>query len=411
MRLIQVMEMIAMVARASTLAHKRHPVDVLSDRIRQAFTADTLVASMERLVTAMDTDAAAMRPDVVQAFLAAACSAQGKAIHAWLRKTPRFAALIASLKTPEERAEACSGIALADDQKAAGTVAAMRPYDVPMRVTCLSQLAHGADQKAGNATLFRRQDVLTDTGAVLELLFYAANALRGQIRDLLADHFLASLGITTRRDEPVVEQWFFQAIYSGGALEEKGSVTMKKLSKTMGTNSSIRTEGIRLFRDMLPALSLLGCSIGNKILPGRIQMGDLRPECREWGTGEAECSQLTTWTFLTRRDDREAKAESDEHSGMIATTEVLKAGTVLLGGVDLDGHTSEMERAALTKGLELLRDRGVLGAECRRGLGRVAIEFGSLPGDSALYDAFLAEKATEIKAFLVSIGALPGGAA
>jgi hypothetical protein len=410
MRLIQVIEMVAMVARCSTMAHKRHPVDVLSDRLRQAMTADTLVCAMERLVTAMDVDSVGMQPQVIQGFLDAAASPQGKAVHAWLRKHPRFGAMIATLATHEERAAACSGIPLVDDDKVMGKVTPMRPYDIGMEVTCLSQLAHGADTKAGNATLFRRQDVLTDTGAVLELPFYAANAIRGQIRDCLADHFLESLGLGTQRDKPVVEQWFFQAIYSGGALEEKGSATMKKLSKTMGSNSAIRTEGIRLFRDHLPGLSVLGCSIGNKILPGRIQVGDLRPVSKEWGTGETPVSQLTTWTFLTRRDDRENKGAEDEHSGMIATTEVLKAGTVMLGGIDLDQHASPLERSALAQGLLLLQARGILGAECRRGLGRVQIEYTNL-GSPDLYQAFLSEKGQEIKEFLVSIGGLNAEAA
>jgi len=366
---------------------------------------------MERLVTAMDVHSEKMEASTVQAFLGVASSAQAKPIHAWLRQHPRFAAMIASLKTQQERLEACQGIQLVDDTKPVGKVAIMRPYDIPISVTCLSQVAHGADHKAGNATLFRRQDVLTDTGAVLELPFYAANSIRGQLRDLLADHFLATLGITTQRDKPVVEQWFFQAIFSGGALEEKGSATMKKLSKTMGSNSAIRTDGIRMFRDHLPGLSLLGCSIGNKILPGRIQVGDLRPVCVEWGTGETPASQLLTWTFLTRRDDRENKGEGEEHSGMIATTEVLMTGARLVGGIDMDAHASEMERNALSCALQLFKARGLLGAETRRGMGRIEVELGAMPGDAEAYTEYLTSNAAEIKAFLASIGALVGGEA
>src|SRR5690606_39678566 len=72
-------------------------------------------------------------------------------------------------------------------------------YMIGMRVTCETPLAHGADQKAGNATIFRRMQVLTDEGGVL-LPYYSGNALRGQVRDLLADHFLRSLGLRADRD-------------------------------------------------------------------------------------------------------------------------------------------------------------------------------------------------------------------
>ncbi len=410
MKLVDVVEMVAMVNRCSALKHKRHPVDVLSDRIRQTVTSPNLVSFMEKLVTAMDVESERIEESVVQGFLAAANSPHAKAIHAWFREHPRFAAMISNLKTQRERLEACQGIQIVDSEKPIGTVANMRPYDIPIKVTCVSQIAHGADHKAGNATLFRRQDVLTDTGVTLELPFYAANSVRGQLRDLLADHFLTALGFGTRRDKPVVEQWFFQALYSGGALEEKGSATMKKLGKVLGNNGAIRTDGIRQFRDMLPGLSLLGCSIGNKILPGRIQVGDLRPVCSEWGTGDVPASELLTWTFLTRRDDREEKGDGEEHSGMIATTEVLKAGSVMIGGIDVDCHCAPLEASALGLALELFRDRGLLGAETRRGMGRVTVDVTGA-ADPAVYAKFLESRKAEIIAFLKAIGALSEDAA
>lgn len=409
MELLNVIEMIAMIKRCSTLDTKRHPVDVLSDRIRQAVTEPNLLSMMENLVVSMALSSERTDPKIVQQFLLSATGPQGRSIHEWLGQHPRFAAMIASLRTVEERAEACQTISVLEATEKAGQVRPMRPYDCPIVATCLSQIAHGADHKAGNATLFRRQRVITDKGAILELPFYAANALRGQLRDMLADHFLTSLGIHAREDRAVIDTWFFQALYSGGALEEKGSATMKKVGKVLGNNGAIRTDGVRQIRTMLPALSMLGCSIGNKILPGRIQVGDMRPACREWGTGELPAGQLLTWTFLTRRDDRESKSEDEEHSGMIAVTEVLKAGVVLNGGVDIDQHASEMERNALAKGLELFAARGLLGAETRRGMGRISVELGAKPGDASAYDRYLSENAGEIREFLVQVGALLEG--
>ncbi len=109
-----------------------------------------------------------------------------------------------------------------------------------------------------------------------------------------------------------------------------------------------------------------------------------------------------TWEFLTRREDHE---EHLVHHGMIANTETMRPGAVLDGGVDHDNAIAELELSALGRGLRLLADRGMLGAENRRGMGKVRIEFQGLP-DPAPYDAFLAEHKDEILKYLGSIGAL-----
>jgi len=267
-------------------------------------------------------------------------------------------------------------------------------FAIPIRVTCLSPLAHGADAKAGNATLFRRMPVLSTTGDVLTLPYYSGNAIRGQMRDLLADHFLRTLNV-----KPAL--WFFYALYSGGALEEK-SAALGAIAKKLGDHGSIRTEGIREFRQRVVQLSLLGCALGNRVLPGRIRVGDLRPECREWGGSELPASSLLMWEYLTRREDFEDHAEN--HS-MIATTECLKPGVTLTGGIDHDAASTHLERACLGLGLMLLAEHGALGAENRRGLGRVTIEAESAPDPQPYLEA-LAQDEKLIRSYLTSVGAI-----
>jgi hypothetical protein len=91
---------------------------------------------------------------------------------------------------------------------------------------------------------------------------------------------------------------------------------------------------------------------------------------------------------------------------MIANTECLRTGAVLEGGIDMDSAMPEIERAALGCGLALLAKRGMLGAENRRGLGRVSIEMTGAP-DAAPYEAWLAEHKAEILDYLNQIGAAP----
>ena len=115
-------------------------------------------------------------------------------------------------------------------------------------------------------------------------------------------------------------------------------------------------------------------------------------------------SELMTWEFLTRREDYEAH---DEHHGMIADTEVLRAGAELEGGIDYDMTMTEIERACLGRGLQLLAERGMLGAENRRGLGRVRLAANGAP-EAEIYDSWLVASREEILTYLREVDGLAG---
>jgi hypothetical protein len=197
--------------------------------------------------------------------------------------------------------------------------------------------------------------------------------------------------------------WFFHALYAGGALEES-SAAEKGIGKLLGKNGAARAEGFYQVRNMLPTLSLLGVALGNRILNGRVQVMDLRPRCREWGTGELPVYELFEWQFLTRRDDYEGHGKGDNAS-MIANTECLKAGVTLDGGMDTDANITDVERSALGHGIRLLANRAKLGAEIRRGFGDVEILSDNATSPDP-YKSFMAEHKGEILEFLVEIGAI-----
>lgn len=403
-----IMTMIQRVKWAAKIKSGRSFNDFFADRILQMASEPTPVAAIERLCASVDADVSGISAAVLKDFFVCANTPEASAVLHWIRRHPRVAAMVAGLKGDDfDEALACIDIPTAGPLEA-GTAPPSGAFDVAITARCLSPLAHGADTKAGNATLFRRCQVLSTTGAMLSLPFYAGNALRGQLRDLLADHLVSALGLTPRRDQPPLNLWFFHTLYAGGVLEEQSHV-IDKINAELGRGGVLRTDGLRRFRQMLPALSLLGCAIGNRVLPGRICVGDLRPRCQEWGTGPTPAAELMEWTFLTRRDDHEGRGDDDDHHGMIATTECLKAGTELIGGIDIDTHADEMERSALGCALVSLHHRGRLGAENRRGIGRVefSIDAGAefLP-DERPYDAWLAENRTEILEYLTAIGAI-----
>lgn len=396
-----VFDMIRAIAQASATKTKRAFADFFADRIIQACTEPTILAAMERLAKTVDVQISEIYQPVLVQFMASIN--QGKDVLHWLRQYPIIAAMLVTLKK-DDYLQAIKELQIEAASEKAGVAPAPPPFDIPITIQCLSPFGHGGDNKAGNATLFRRQTILCETGAILDLPFYAGNALRGTMRDLLADHFLATLGFTPRRDKPPINLWFFHVIYAGGVLEESGAA-LNAIAGKLGKNGAANAGGIHEFRDTLPHLSLLGAAIGNRILSGRVSFGDYRPRCVEYGNGGKYSHELFEWTFITRREDHEAH---EEHHGMIANTECLRTGVIMDGGINLSDHISNLEKSALGMGLKLLADGGRIGAENRRGLGSVNIKIDNMP-DPDLYQNYLGDKKKQIIKYLGEIDAIPSG--
>lgn len=395
------MDMLRALASAASISGTRPRGDFLSDRLVQATTKPTLLDAVEAFAAGVGAQIGYVGGRVSAPFLAVANDRDAPAMLQWLRDHPATSAMIAALRDDDDYARALDAIVLPDVSGGTDTVATSPAWPIKLTVTLQTPLAHGADNKAGNATLFRRMHVLSQSGLVLRLPYYGGNALRGQLRDLLADHFLYSMGLGTDRSRPSVSLWFFHAIYAGGLLAEGGGGS-KELERVLGKAGAIRADGIRTFRNTLPAMSLLGVALGNRVVSGRLVMGDLRPRCREWGTGNLDASSLFEWLYATRREDDEAH---DEHRGMITTTECLRAGVVMDGGCWLSPHATPEEAGALGLGLRLLTEHGMLGAENRRGMGRVAISVDGAP-DPEPYLRHLTDRADQIREYLAEIGAL-----
>ena len=396
-------DMIRAVSKAADIKIHRGFTDFLADRVVQATTQPSLLSMMERLAALLNTEMEYVGGKKIAAFMQYVNAFDAPAVLDWLREYPRVVAMVVMQKSDEIYEECLKDLKIPVSAVEKGTALPSATPGIPLRMTCLSPLAHGADTKAGNATIFRRMQVLSTTGQVLSLPFYAGNALRGQMRDVLADHFLQALGLTPRKDDPPCNLWFFHTLYAGGALEEN-SAQAKALSQKLGSSGAIRAEGVHELRDMIPPASVLGTALGNRVLSGRVNFCDFRPQCGEWGNGDIPVGNLFTWTYLTRREDYE-NHEQGRNTSMIANTECLKAGTVLVGGIDISAHATDIERACIGKGLALLQEAGYIGAENRRGLGQVQIEIDGLP-DASVYEAYLDKNRLRILDYLEDIGAI-----
>lgn len=401
--------LIASISSSSTLKAKRSFMDLLADRIRLAASETTMSGFISRLITTLN----ATLDDVHKRHLTDVLKECGdpeaeRAVLAWLRQNANLAAMLAFTKR-EDCQDALDAIRIEPVGADAGQAPPRAPYHISIKATAETPIAHGSDQKSGNATLFRRIQVITDAGAMLELPYISGNAVRGQLRDIVADNFTAGIGLQPRRDKPPYALWFYHSIYSGGALSEGGKET-KAVDALLGVGGALKTEGLRTLRTTLPMVSLLGCALTNRIIPGRISVGDLRPVCHEWNNGGTQpVRDLMTWTYLTRREDHE-EHEKGEHSGMIANTECLRPGTLLEGGIDLSPHISPIEASCLGDALESWRTRSAIGAQNARGLGRVAFDItGATPGDE--YREWLAANKSQILDMLTKLGAINDGLA
>lgn len=393
------------VYRLNKIKISRTITDFFGDRIRQAASKPDLISFFQRLIELMDIDIGYIKKAVYTDYLAAAQSDYKSAILKWIRNNPAIASMLCSIKEESELDDILPEINI-DTDIDEGHALPMGKSDIEIEVTCLSQLSHGDDVKSGNATLFRRMMVLTDKQQTRELPYYAGNALRGQLRDLLADNMLQALDIKIDRINPMLSLWFFHLLYSGGSLSESTKEEIALL-KELG-NQTIKTAGINSVRNYFPHLSILGFAIGNKVLPGRIYVNDLRPICAEWGfENSASIDTMLSWFYFTRREDLEKSDDTIKNESMIVNTECLISGTRLMGGINVSPHATEIERSAIFYGLELLKRQGAIGASNRQGYGNVAINYTTnIDYDPKLYPTYLEENKDSIIAFMHNIRAI-----
>jgi hypothetical protein len=393
------------IAMANDIKIKRGFADFVADRIIQASCAPDLLKMAEKFIGLMNADLNALKYNSFLDFLPVAAGEKSYAVLSWLRSYPKIAGMLITMKESESFKAGLGFISdlSVDSVKDKGQAIPLPECKISVKFKTLAPFSHGGDTKAGNATLFRRCKILTDKKHTDELPFYGGGAFRGQMRDLLADHFLKAIGFIPSKANPPVSLWFFHALYSGGALEEN-SAQAKALGAKMGNSGIAKISGLTDFRNMVPMLSVLGSALGNRIIEGCVNFNDFVPECYEWGTGTKSYYDYLDWQFLTRREDYE-NYEKDEHSGMIANTECICAGVNFTSGIDYRIHISELEKSVIGKGLELMAQYGYLGAENRRGFGKAIIEYSGAESGKA-YDEYLAENTPVILSYLNEITAL-----
>lgn len=266
--------------------------------------------------------------------------------------------------------------------------AATRAVHMPLTFTLTSPLHHGAGS-AGNVALLRRQDIVLPDGTAVRVPVVSGNSVRHMLRAAHAWHLVRTLDVA----EGSLSKAVVDLLWSGGALTRTGA--------------EVHLDRARRVARLLPGLALLGYSAGSDMTAGGLFVNHLHLVCQEnaWrlpdmaglraagmraGTFQAE-------EFGTRHDvagtavDRyvcDAGDGDPKTTQMIYTVQVLKAGSVLSGSLDVPASVVPAQRAVLLTVLDEAAPRqgrtraARLGAKGAVGFGQARLDVDtSLIGD------------------------------
>src|SRR5258708_6259159 len=133
----------------------------------------------------------------------------------------------------------------------------MDSYRLEVIMTALTSISHIGESHGVNANL-RREKIIQPGGSVEEIPVISGNSMRGILRDRVMLDMLKQLGYGVNEDTGEVTGIplsVFYLLFTGGSL-----------TKEAGRGIDIDTG--RLWRSLIPLLSVFGGAMGNQILPG-----------------------------------------------------------------------------------------------------------------------------------------------
>jgi len=262
----------------------------------------------------------------------------------------------------------------------------MKTAHITGTLTAMSPIHHGGDEKTGSEVMFRRMKYLTSDGRFIQVPVISGNAIRGQLRRRVFRDLCTEVGY-----EPPVKM--YHSLFSGGVLEEVSSGSGK-----------VDLEMREAIRSLLPPLSLLGASILNQVVAGKLQVGIATPICRELNLyhpsdlqSETSFYEFLDDSFQTRKDDIKDRAADDPAVQMLVTFETLAPGTRFYHSLTLQDY-SEVEASCLRRMIDLWQSDPYVGARSATGYGQVRIEY-TWPKDwpdAEVYQQFLSSERSAI---------------
>lgn len=232
-----------------------------------------------------------------------------------------------------------------------GSLAAVEDVHLPLTLTAVEPISHGAGT-SGNTQLLRTADVILPDGRRTAVPYVSGNSLRHTLRAALAWHLVRTLQLP----EKSLSKRVVDLLWSGGALTSTGNQADLELNRRVHTR--------------LPGVGALGYSAQSDIVAGTLWVDNIHLVCQEnrfrlpvhladHPHAKLPAGAMRTETFGTRHDvagtpvDRYiallldntgeldlGTAEPLPTTQMIYDMQVIKPGAVLWGGLHLYAPTA-----------------------------------------------------------------------
>ena len=263
------------------------------------------------------------------------------------------------------------------------------------KITAVEPLSH-IGESLSIYSHFAKEKMLvsTKTGQrVIEVPVISGNSFRGVLRRRAGYKLLSLLDIK----KETLSESLQHAFFSGGILKKGAG------------NGVIDTQFVSKLRSNLPTISLFGTAIGQQLIQGKLDVGQLIPISCQTKSRTNIDSEISIYSLLdersaTRRDDMEDKTKGtqdpdEQKQQMRYTHEVLVAGTEFYHYFTLKS-CNELETGAFWSTLAEFSKYPKIGGLGCRGFGMVKLGYTIDVESAQKYEAWAVENKESITKYL-----------
>lgn len=255
-----------------------------------------------------------------------------------------------------------------------------------------SMIHHGCSEKTGSSPVLRTIFMYVGGQGEVPIPYINGNAIRGKLRRLLMREFFQFIGI----DPAELDMKIYHTFFTGGALE---SAEDMYATIDLGMRKKIR--------ELFIPLALLGCAIGNQMIPGKLKVGHAFPVCKEYAMFLPEWLQkderasmpvrvFTDESFHTRKDDLHAEREKDEQATQMKVDyECFIPGTKFYHWWALE-YATELEASCFGRLIEIFRESPIVGGMGSIGNGQVVFDYTPRIPSDKIYLEYVRRKKEDI---------------
>lgn len=262
-------------------------------------------------------------------------------------------------------------------------------------VTSLEPISH-IGETLSTISQFKREKTLFK-GKIIEIPVISGNALRGILRRRGSYYLLNLIKIPKESLDEDVQH----ALFSGGMLKKGAG------------GGTIDQNFIKELRAMLPLMSVFGTTIGQQMVGGKLDVGQLIPISCQTAKRTGIESDISIHSLLdevshTRRDDMEDKTkglDEDQKQQMRYQTEVLAAGTQFSHYFTLK-DCNDMEMGAFMSTLFQFMKYPKVGGMGGRGFGMIQMDYSIDEVLLRTYEEWVLNQKEQIKLYLNKLGNL-----